>query len=281
MMVQRLEPRRLLDGVIEMRGASLAIEGTEFADSIEFARGAPEENLIRVLFNGNWHEFQRDKVTQINISTLAGPDLIIIGPLDIPTNIRGGRGDDTISGGDADDVLDGQGGFDYVFGRSGADVITGGLQGDEMIGAAGDDYFFAGSSGDNDDTVTGGPGHDIVDYSARTSGIHLSVETEPNPSLVTDSIYPDVEVIIGGQGNDTIINATRFGIELRGGPGNDTIRGGSGNDTLVGGPGLDLLHGFGGRDHFVLDDGQADTAFGGSGGDSADADGLDVLSEIP
>jgi Ca2+-binding RTX toxin-like protein len=264
-----------------MRGASLAIEGTEFDDSIEFARGAPEENLLKVLFNGTWYQFQRDKVTQINISTLAGPDTIILGPLDISANVRGGRGNDTISGGNADDVLDGQGGFDYVFGRNGHDLITGGLQGDEMIGGGGDDVFYAGSTGDNDDTVTGGPGHDIVDYSGRTSGIHVSVETEPDPETVVDSIYPDVEVIIGGQGNDTIINATRFGIELRGGPGNDTIRGGSGNDTLIGGPGRDLLYGYGGRDHFSLDDGQADTAFGGSGGDSADADALDVLSEIP
>lgn len=279
-MIERLETRRHF-AVVEMRGSSLAIEGTEQADDIALAEGAPEENLLRVTLNGQDYDFPRDQVTQINVSTLAGADSIIIGSLDIPTNIRGGKGDDTISGGDADDVLDGQGGFDYVFGRNGNDTITGGLQGDEMIGGAGDDYLLAGSSGDNDDTVSGGPGRDTVDYSARTSGLHISVEVDPNPLLVVDSIYPDVEVIIGGQGNDTITNATRFGITLIGGPGNDTIRGGSGNDTLIGGAGLDVLYGYGGRDHFVLDDGEADTAFGGSGGDSAEDDGLDVLNEIP
>jgi len=277
-MIERLETRRLF--AVELRGSSLAVEGDDGADLISFAE-SPSNNTLSVFYNLQQFDFARDQVTQINVSTLAGPDYIVIGSINIPTNIRSGKGDDTISGGDADDVLDGQGGFDYVFGRNGNDLITGGLQGDEMIGGAGDDMFYAGSTGDNDDTVTGGPGRDTVDYSTRTSGIHVSVEVDPNPLLVVDSIYPDVEVIIGGQGSDTITNATRFGIELRGGPGNDTIRGGSGNDTLVGGSGTDLLYGYGGRDLMQINDGAADTAFGGSGGDSADADEFDVLNEIP
>lgn len=277
-MIERLEVRRLF--AVEIRGSSLAIEGDDGADLISLAE-SKSTNTLSVFYNSQQFSFPLDSIQQINVSTLAGPDYIVIGSLAIPTNIRSGKGDDTISAGDADDIIDGQGGFDYVFGRGGSDRITGGLQGDEMIGGAGDDEFLAGSSGENDDTVTGGPGKDLVDYSARSSGIVVSVETEPNPALVVDSIYPDVEVVIGGQGHDTITNATRFGIELRGGPGNDTIRGGSGDDTLVGGPGIDLLYGFGGRDHLDLVDGESDIGLGGSGGDSADADDLDVLSEVP
>jgi hypothetical protein len=52
----------------------------------------------------------------------------------------------------------------------------------------------------------------------------------------------DVEVVIGGAGND-VLDARNVltDVVLEGGPGNDKLRGGSGRDDLCGGPGDDIL----------------------------------------
>lgn len=280
-MIERLESRRLLSVTLE-RGV-ITILGTTGADSVEVADGAPEENLIKIVYNAQQFDFPRDQVVRIDASLSDGPDLFIAGSIDIPVHVKGGRGNDSLSGGDANDTLLGEGGFDYVFGRAGDDSLVGGIQNDLIIGGIGDDWIVPYSFGTGDDTISGGAGFDTIDYAGNDNGVIVSIEPNPDEAIVEDVIGIDVERVIGSNSADTMTNLTRRGIIFEGGPGNDTLTGGSGNDTLIGGPGLDVLRGFGGADRFGVADGESDTLFGGSGTDALldDADGSDVLSEIP
>ena len=280
-MIERLESRRLLSVTFD-RGV-ITILGTTGPDSVEVAEGAPEENLIRIVYNAQQFDFPRDQVVRIDASLSDGPDLFIAGSIDVAVHVKGGRGDDSLSGGDADDTLLGEGGFDYIFGRAGDDSLVGGIQNDLILGAAGDDWIVPYSFGTGDDTISGGAGFDTIDYSGNDNGVYVSIEPNPDEQVVEDVIRPDVERVIGSNSNDTMINLTKRGMIFEGGPGNDTLIGGSGNDTLIGGPGLDLLRGFGGADRFGVADGESDTVFGGSGSDTLldDADLSDLLSEIP
>ena len=138
------------------------INGTGGADDLQ---GTPFSDTIRG-FGG------RDRV-----NALAGPDLIFGGSgFD---EIGGGRGDDTVRGGtkgdllgggqDADTVYGGAG-RDNTFGGAGSDVIFGGTGGDGIYPGAGADTIHGGLGRDGvllvgdgaPDTVTCGPGHDVV-----------------------------------------------------------------------------------------------------------------------
>jgi Ca2+-binding RTX toxin-like protein len=108
---------------------------------------------------------------------LAGPDLIFGGSgRDF---VRAGRGDETIRGGPQGDVLHGAlgadtiyagAGPDTIFGNAGSDVIFGGKLGDRIRDGLGADTIYGGLGPDTvylqkdgtSDTVTCGPGHDVV-----------------------------------------------------------------------------------------------------------------------
>ena len=81
-----------------------------------------------------------------------------------------------------------------------------------------------------------------------------------------DTIFNDVETIIGGSGNDVLVGDEFVpgpNLLMEGGPGNDALGGGSGNDTLEGGlgndsmghdPGNDVIDGGDGIDQYGLQD---------------------------
>jgi Ca2+-binding RTX toxin-like protein len=280
-MYEKLERRRLL--AVDFVNGVVSIEGTNGADTVEIADGGPANDSITVFFNGTPSEFVRSEVVRIDASMLAGPDLVIIGSLDIPTILRGGKGDDSLSGGDGVDLLYGEGGFDYLFGRESGDTLIGGLQNDLMAGGTGDDVIVPFSVGTGDDTISGGAGLDTVDYSDDDRVVSVSIELTPDENTIDDRIYPDIERLIGGRQNDQLFNGARYGVRFEGGPGNDLIVGGSGNDTLDGQEGDDTLRGFGGDDVFFVAGNGADLVFGGSGTDRlADApDPTDTINEVP
>jgi len=149
-----------------------------------------------------------------------------------------------------------------VFGGAGDDVIRGGDGDDSLDGGDGADTFTTGAAADGNDTMIGGAGTDIADYSLRTAALTLSIDDTANDGegAEADDIQTTVETIKGGSAADTIT-----------GSGNaDTIFGGAENDTITGGLGADVLNGDAGDDTFL--EGSAtsggDTFNGGAGVDT-------------
>jgi Ca2+-binding RTX toxin-like protein len=78
----------------------------------------------------------------------------------IPTDARGGLGDDTLIGGLAADVLRGDSGRDKLRGNAGNDSLLGGDGADTLIGGIGADTLRGGAG---DDSLNGGLGADFLD----------------------------------------------------------------------------------------------------------------------
>ncbi len=87
-------------------------------------------------------------------------------------------------------------------------------------------------------TLDAGGGVDLLDYSARTSAVRVSLTLGGADGFGAIS---GVENVTGGGGNDW----------LSGDNGANVLRGGAGNDVLVGLGGADSLYGDGGRDPLV------------------------------
>ena len=179
----------------------------------------------------------------------AADRLAIDGKLPSDTSIDGGAGDDTLSGGDEDDHL------------------TGGAGSDRMLGGAGSDDFQAGASVEPD-VMDGGADFDVVDYSARTTGVRVDLtettasEGEPGEA---DTIT-GVENARGGSGDDRLLGDDGPN-GLSGGPGADMLFGRGGADELAGDEGVDSFHGGAGDDAIDPNDGRAEPVACGSGND--------------
>ena len=254
--------------------------------------------------------------------------------------LEGGTGDDTLYGGENHDILRGYAGDDEIHGDAGDDTLTGHEGDDTLFGGAGDDTMFgdggadtfvflpghgndvigdftdgedkidltgfAGISGFDDLTVTGGDDGVTVDLTEHGGGTILlegftlddldagdftfsggGSEDFVYGTNAADRFLGDGEddrydgagghdTIFGGGGEDT----------LRGGEGEDSILGGAGDDVLYGGGGGDWLVGgndndelYGGEDNDRLVDGAGDdTLYGGAGDDTLSGGvGNDVL----
>jgi Ca2+-binding RTX toxin-like protein len=223
-----------------------------------------------------------------------GNDNVLVFGLDVPVQLRGGEGNDTLTGGNGDDFL--QGDF-------GNDTLRGGPAGDDTY------RFVALRPWDlGDDVIDEGntSGTDTLDFSGLRFGVNVnlasasmqSIEPTPvrtfflngqvieipllnfNPRLRVQLLASNglaIENVIGTEFADTITgNAlanSLFGMggndTLRGGAGNDLLRGGRGNDTLLGQEGLDRI--FGDADADFLEggfDGFTDELDGGAGSDT-------------
>lgn len=146
----------------------------------------------------------------------AGDDVLIGGAGD--DSLSGNEGDDAIEGNDGDDQLAGGTGNDLLHGGAGSDTLSGGADDDEIDGGAGDDTI-TGDAGD--DRIDGGDGHDTLDYSEFSADIHLDFEAGIAWSEeIGEDLYENVEAVIGGQGDDTLIFSETTAI-ITGGPGDD------------------------------------------------------------
>ena len=165
---------------------------------------------------------------------------------------------ENVTGGSGDDVLAGSSAPNTITGGAGDDVLSGGVGGacevdvDVLSGGNGDDHFDMGSASNCGDAIAGGAGKDTVDYGSRTANVAVSLDTNANDGELGegDKVGLDVEVVLGGSGNDTLVGGSAAD-ELHGGPGDDTLLGGAGHDTLVGGPGDDTMSGDNGNDTFL------------------------------
>jgi Ca2+-binding RTX toxin-like protein len=164
-------------------------------------------------------------------------------------------------GGHGSDVLTGNAVSNHIRGGDGNDRISGGVNGgscfsdvDVLDGEAGNDTFDQGALPDCGDTVNGGAGTDRMDYQGRSANLTISVDGlandgDPASGGEKDNVKSDVEIVIGGGGNDQITGSAKDD-ELHGGPGNDVLNGGPGNDVLIGDRGNDTLNGETGNDTF-------------------------------
>jgi Ca2+-binding RTX toxin-like protein len=199
-------------------------------------------------------------------------------------------------GGSGDDILTGNANSNHIQGGDGNDKLNGGANAgsctadvDVLDGENGNDTFDQSAAPDCGDTMNGGAGVDVVDYQARTLPVNVSLDTAANDGDIAavekDNVKADVEVVIGGQGDDFITGSPIADI-IHGGPGNDTISAGGGNDTISGDSGNDILNGEAGDDTFV--ESGVDAVFtsgteqAGAGDDvinggTHDATGVDVL----
>ena len=154
--------------------------------------------------------------------------------------------------GEGDDVA---GDVEKVFGTRYADTLTGDFHANTLTGGAGNDALdgssgkdsLDGGSGDDrldggtgGDTLAGGDGVDTLDYSSRTANLTVDEDNsaDDGESGERDNLRSDVEVVIGGRGNDRLTGDGAAN-RLYGGDGDDTIDGAGGGDTIAGGPGVD------------------------------------------
>jgi Ca2+-binding RTX toxin-like protein len=190
-----------------------------------------------------------------------------------PGESDGVAGDiESLVGGADDDVLVGNGGNGTIDGRAGDDKLDGGGGADNLIGRS---------------------GFDSASYESRSAPVNVNIGVPGGDGEAgeNDNVSGDVQRVIGGYGNDTIVGDSDANI-LRGESGNDKLSGGAGFDQLNGGTGQDELDGesgddllFGGLGHDSLKGGSGsdvlnggddnDQLDGGAGADSLNGDDND------
>ncbi|HEX5620470.1 MAG TPA: MopE-related protein [Solirubrobacteraceae bacterium] len=164
------------------------------------------------------------------------------------------------------EIIDAGSGADHVVGDANTNILRGNSGADTIDGAGGADSI-EGDAGSDD--LHGGLNVDQLIYpenAAQTITLdEVANDGQPNEG---DNVHGDIESILAGPGNDTIVgdggNST-----LDGGDGNDELRGGGGVDTFLGGPGDDTI---------LARDGLAETVDCGPGGGTATVDTTDVVS---
>jgi Ca2+-binding RTX toxin-like protein len=205
----------------------------------------------------------------------------------------GGDGNDSVTGGDGDDELRGENGNDTVSSAAivGIEMTPADAGNDVVDGGAGDDALSAGAGpagAPDNDVLAGGAGRDVASYATRTAGVGASIDAAPNDGQAgeADDVRPDVEHLVGGAGEDTLIGSPANDT-IDGGPGGDRLLAGAGGDDVVigglndgggdviaGGDGADVLQGHGGDD-VVRGEAGDDLLQGGGSGDRLEGGGDD------
>lgn len=248
--------------------------------------------------------------TKLVIYARGGNDYIATSamPANLPLELYGNEGDDSITGSAANDLIVGGEGLDRISGGAGgADEIWGDVfnpvvaglpnldvmvtpldpaaiawratQVDRSIfnsqgGAAsnpstdGNDILTT-APGNGADRIYGQGGNDIVTASAQDDTLYGGDGIDNlNGANGNDRLY-------GGAGNDNL--AGEGGDDfLYGGDGNDTLNGGLGNDVLVGGLGQDILRGDQNRDLLV----GGLVSFAGTNSGNADSKAYGDVSDL-
>lgn len=179
-----------------------------------------------------------------------GNDILVAGAGD--DYLDGGAGDDRLFGGEGEDDLSGSAGNDLLDGGAGSDRLSGGSGDDVASGGDGDDVVLAGFAGEDDrsgahpahdgnDNYSGGAGFDTYDasFAATVMRIDLDEGKATGAEIGTDTLE-DIEAVVGGSGNDTIIGDSEDN-RLDGGAGDDILVALSGDDIVIGGAGNDMF----------------------------------------
>ena len=283
--IESLEARKLLAGIAITNAGNglIRVNGTPGNDSVDVAFFGQDKYVIT---DGTTTEyFDRSVMTRLTFTGNDGNDLITLGRVPVRAYLDGGDGNDSLSASqaDANDTLLGGEGGDYLFAGPGDDSLDGGNGGDFMIGNLGQDFLQAKSEVSTDDTVSGGLGRDVVSLSTYPGGTTTTIgkRNKGLQLVITDTLYGDVESLIGSSKNDIVYDFSNRGITYTLGDGDDVLFAGTGPDTVLAGAGRDSILGSGGDDVFyVAGDNAIDTVVGGAGVDTADFDDNDVLKSV-
>ncbi|HEU0285724.1 MAG TPA: calcium-binding protein [Nocardioidaceae bacterium] len=224
--------------------------------------------------------------------TCGGRVATIVGT-DAADDIVGTQGNDVIQAKKGFDTIDGRGGNDLICGDAGADTIAGGAGADRILAGTGsyvgDDEgtgtWFGNkvNGGPGDDSLSGGPDHDIdwPDYGSTPDTVSFPGATGPitvrangtvtGAGIGTDTLAADFELIVGTPYADQM-STVGARSDLSGLGGNDQLRVQTGliDITLAGGDGADLLDGSAATKWMVLQGGSGnDVLLGSAGADDA------------
>jgi hypothetical protein len=196
----------------------------------------------------------------------------------------GGEGDDVLVGNGSDNWLRGDDGADTLDGLAGDDL----LEGDDPLGynpSAPRNDILRGGDGDDlliglylADTLGGGSGFDVADYSNTSFDVEADLDGEVGDDGAWDdgdTIGLDVEGVWGGSGDD-VLTGNAAANELDGGAGDDVLDGGPGPDDLIGGSGIDAVD-YTDRIAAVFVDLEGDAGDGGTGEDDRVAASVEDL----
>ena len=143
--------------------------------------------------------------------------------------VEGSAFDDRITGSDADE----------------RERFTGGPGNDRLTGLGGSDVFHEGSAPSGSDTIVGGGGIDLVDYSLRTRRVDVRMDDlgrNDGEAGEADFIDPNTNDVFGGSGGDFLVSGAGASV-LIGNAGDDALVGNGGDDRINGGAGSDFLSG--------------------------------------
>ena len=194
-----------------------------------------------------------------------------------PGDLEDARGDiEVLEGSPFDDTLIGT---DEPLGE----LFLGGNGIDKIDARGGPDRIDERTDRNGADTIDGGEGRDIIDYSRRSTPTRVSLDDVANDGDGAvpegDNVKPTVEDIITGRGADVVVGSLD-GNDIRTGSGDDRITGSQlsfdpdrGGDTIEPGAGKDRAFGSDTGDVFFTRDGETD--------DVACKGGLDFATTDP
>lgn len=160
-----------------------------------------------------------------------------------------------ITGGPGNDTLTGDANSNRLAGGPGNDTLTGKAGDDSLSGGDGNDTFDEEAAPNGADVLIGGAGIDVVDYSARTTALTVTMDGSAGNDGAAgegDNVKADIEDILCGSGNDDI-TGNILSNAISGGDGDDLLNGAGGGDvfregaapngadSFTGGTGIDLV----------------------------------------
>lgn len=158
--------------------------------------------------------------------------------------VQGGAGADTLVGATLSNTWNLTGtGSGLLNGRAFVDI-------ENLTGSSAPDWFEIETAGSITGNLNGGAGNDnTLSYANCLTGVNVNLASGSASQI--GLAVTNLAIVVGGNGDDTLIgNATRSSI-LIGNAGIDTLMGGGARDILVGGMGADRLNGGGGDDILI------------------------------
>lgn len=158
---------------------SLAVRGTPGNDKIAVRLKAGDAGVLQVDLGDDGSadfSFNRTEIAKIAVLALAGDDVVRIDELNgvftdtIPTELKGGPGNDILAGGSGAEALVGGSGDDRIDGNRGDDVSAMG---------AGDDVFVW-DPGDGSDTIQGQGGTDTMLFNGANAPEEVNLSEDGN-----------------------------------------------------------------------------------------------------
>src|SRR6185369_10046772 len=114
---------------------------------------------------------------------------------------------------------------DIYYGTNGDNTLVGGVGNDTLYGYDGNDILIGGVG---NDTLYGGAGSDTASYAGVVTDIRASLADASNTGAeAAGDTYYDIENLVGGTGNDTLIGKDGEDNILTGGAGADRLEGGT------------------------------------------------------